>query len=166
MSDLIEMTAIAKGTIVGTSGIIHVDPANDGEGGRYSHPRVSEADAVQLEKRKLAVRDSGEVLQGLAASLLGPDGAPVPLGTQIVEPGRVPSAEPIAAPAPVVAAPAAPVAAAEAHAQADASATGAIGNGLDDSDPDMAPAAPAPVVAAPAAPVAAAHRPRGGKKTT
>lgn len=149
MSDLVAMTAIAKGTIVGVNGIIHVDPKSVRENGRYSRPVVSESDAVQLEKRGLAVRGSAEAwLQDQGDALRGAEGDPVVLESVVIEPGSVPVAEPVMAPpapapAPAPAAEPAPAAAEPAGAVEAVS----IDSGLGDNDPD-APPAPTPTPAA------------------
>lgn len=156
MSELIEMTAIAKGTIVGASGIIHVDPANDGEGGRYSHPRVSEADAVQLERRKLAVRTDRATVPESVDLVTEEGRIPLPAQGQVAvgDPDMPPAAPALAAPVADVAAPA--------SAPAPAVVSGQIETGLDAGDPDMPPAAPA----APVAAQAASRKPRSDRKST
>ncbi|MBX9814075.1 MAG: hypothetical protein K2X76_05175 [Sphingomonas sp.] len=54
---LVSMIALAQGTVVGSIGIVHVDPDNQSEDGRYSHPQVPEDVAVLLEQARLAKRD-------------------------------------------------------------------------------------------------------------
>lgn len=175
MTDLVQMIAISAGTVSGPDGIVHVNPASKRENGRYSHPLVSEATAVLLEKRKLAVRESD--LQAMTAQLIDTDGRPVELETVVLQPGQVEASVllPIgdgiatidqgAVPAPAAAA-ATVSGAAEAGSGPVASgdlvsvATADIATGLSDDDADIAPAAAAAAPEAKAAPAPGKPRPQ------
>lgn len=54
----VEMIAVKHGTVAGDAGIIHTDPTHSEK--RHRELLVSEADAVLLEKRKLARRKTAE----------------------------------------------------------------------------------------------------------
>lgn len=126
MNDDIAMIALKKGTIVGARGILHVDPANGREGGRYSHPVVSASDAALLERRGLARRADAAV-PAADVRLVDTDGST----TLIDNPGAVVLGGNDA----VVAVP------------QDAAVTGHAGDdigetGLSEDDPDAPPIAP------------------------
>lgn len=126
MNDDIAMIALKKGTIVGARGILHVDPANGREGGRYSHPVVSASDAALLERRGLARRADAAV-PAADVRLVDTDGSI----TSIDNPGAVVlggNGDAAAAPEDV---------AVTGHAGDDLG-----GTGLSEDDPDAPPVAP------------------------
>ena len=144
---LISMIALAQGTVVGSVGIVHVDPDNHSENGRYSHPVVPEDVALKLEEAGFAKRDENSVAAqpdgsgGYAGeALLGDPGAPpAPQAgtTMAIEPSalRDPAVRAAADAEPgLVQIPAEP------EAAPTADTADAIDTGLGDDDPDAPPA--------------------------
>ena len=151
---LVSMIALAQGTVVGSIGIVHVDPDNHTEDGRYTHPVVPEDVAVQLEQARMAKRAEDAVAAQPSgtggyigeATLGDPDAPPAPQAaangfTMAIEPNalRDPAVRAVAANEPglvqIPAEPDAPVVEA-----AGADAADAIETGLGDDDPDAPPA--------------------------